>query len=191
MRAFLRPFTGAFLRLFTLVHFPREHVFSFGLIPWELVANEQPCSHDLSSHAATQKSSLVHVSLSHVFSLVRSCYALRRGLFHVPNKPKCSATVLEMYQNKGFCIVWSCLNTWFGSSFSFFLYIYNTIYYYYSKCSRKPTVNSKNPKSLQCKGPTGRNFLGSFGFMANTTQKPVFDFHNIFFFQNSLPEILG
>ena len=76
MRAFLRPFTGAFLRLFTLVHFPREHVFSFGLIPWELVANEQPCSHDLSSHAATQKSSLVHVSLSHVFSLVRSYHAV-------------------------------------------------------------------------------------------------------------------
>jgi len=76
MRAFSRPDIGAFLRLFTLVRFPRAHVFSFGLIPWELVANEQPCSHDLRSHAATQKSSLVHVSLSHVFSLVLSSQAV-------------------------------------------------------------------------------------------------------------------
>lgn len=160
----------AFLRLLTLVRFPREHVFSFGLTSRELVAKEQPCSHALSSHAATQKSSLVHVSFLHVFSLVLSCYAQSRGVFHVPNKPKCSSAVPELYQNRGFCIVWSCLSMWFGSSFLFFLYIYNTIYYYYSKRSRKATVNSKNPKSLQCKDPTGRNFLRSSGFAA----KPIF-----------------
>jgi hypothetical protein len=170
MRAFLRPFTGAFLRLLTLVRFPREHVCSFGLMLRELVAFVQPRNH---ARVATQPrilSSLVRVSFSHVFSLVLSGYALRRGLFHVPNKPKRSSAVPKLYQNRRFCIVWSCLSMWFGSSFFFFLYIYNTIYYYYSKRSRKATVNFKNPKSLQCKDPTGRNFLGSFGI----TAKPLF-----------------
>lgn len=108
MRAFLRPVTGAFLRLLTLVRFPREHVCSFGLMLGELVAFVQPRNH---ARVATQPrilSSLVHVSFSHVFSLVLSGYAVfqcseKSNVFQRRSKNMSEHHVL-------YCLVMSCMD---------------------------------------------------------------------------------